>query len=120
MGRGGGGGLPSRLREYAGGSFRMCVFTCWGGNPPLGEYTAHPASKSMFRPSIPMLYPQTYSLLQPRLPNPAVSGAHVWAEWRHHPCLLEGPQHRDKTWGENGDNWRIGEKARLCPARPAC
>ena len=23
--------------------------------------------------------------------TPAISGAHVWAEWLHHPCLLGGP-----------------------------
>ena len=23
--------------------------------------------------------------------TPAVSGAHVWTEWLHHPCRLSGP-----------------------------
>ena len=35
----------------------------------------------------------------------AVSGAHVWAEWLRHACLLGGPQHGDKKWGKWGDNW---------------
>ena len=33
--------------------------------------------------------------------TPAVSGAQVWAEWLHHPCLLGGPQHGD-IWGKGG------------------
>ena len=55
--------------------------------------------------------PNPHSLLQPRLPTPAVSGAHVWAEWRHHPCLLEGPQHGDRKWGK-------GPKPPIPPSTP--
>ena len=45
----------------------------------------------------------------------AVSGAHVWAEWLHHPCLLGGPQHGDNKWEKKGDN---GENRGKC--FPAC
>ena len=34
--------------------------------------------------------------------TPAVLGAHVWAQWLHHPCLLGGPQHGDKKGGKRG------------------
>ena len=34
--------------------------------------------------------------------TPAISGAHVWADWLHHPCLLGGPQQGDKKWGKRG------------------
>ena len=40
--------------------------------------------------------------------TPAVSGAHVWAEWLHHPCLPGGPQHGDKKWGKRGTIGKIG------------
>ena len=41
--------------------------------------------------------------------RPAVLGAHVWAEWPHHPCLLEGPQHGDKKWKRGGETGEVGE-----------
>ena len=41
----------------------------------------------------------------PGYPTPAVSGAHVGAEWLHPPCLLGGPQHGDKKLGKRGENW---------------
>ena len=40
--------------------------------------------------------------------TPAVWGAHVWAEWLHHPCLLGGPQQGDKKWGKGGTTGKIG------------
>ena len=45
--------------------------------------------------------------------TPAVSGAHVWAEWPCHPCLCGAPN--------TGDKKHLGEnRGKLCPARPAC
>ena len=29
--------------------------------------------------------------------TPAISGAHMWEEWLHHPCLLGGPHMGTKS-----------------------
>ena len=41
--------------------------------------------------------------------TPAVSGAHVWAEWLHHPCLLGV-----KKWGKGGPTGKLGGNFARC------
>ena len=53
--------------------------------------------------NVPAIYPNALPpnvtpSSSPGYPTPAVLGTHVWTEWLHHPCLLTGPQHRDKKW----------------------
>ena len=48
--------------------------------------------------------------------TPAVSGAHVWAEWLHHPCLLGGPQQGDKKWEKRETTGR--RKGKRLPGAP--
>ena len=45
--------------------------------------------------------------------TPAVSGAHMWAEWLHHPCLLGGSPTRVRKWGKGG-----GGKGKTLPGAP--
>ena len=72
--------------------------------------------------NVPAIYtnalpPNITSSSNPGYLTPPVSGAHAWAEWLHHPCLLQGPQHGDKRWGKGGDNQE--NMGKLCPPRPA-
>ena len=50
--------------------------------------------------------------------TPAVSGAHVWAGWLHHLCLLGGSQTRGQKMRKKGGQLG-GNRGELCPARPA-
>ena len=77
-------------------------------------------------PGIQIKFPAIYpNALPPNIPpssSPeylasAISGAHVWAEWPHHPCLLRGPQHGYQKWGKRGTTGKISGE--LCPAGPA-
>ena len=88
----------------------------------FGEYVcpagpARPASKSMSLPSIPTLYPKHHPPSSPGYLTLAVLGAHVFAEWLHHHCLLGGPQQGGKKWGGKGDN-RGENRGKLCSACP--
>ena len=73
----------------------------WGGGYVCPARVRHP-HQCPGRPS-QRFTPKHHPLLQPRPPQrPAVSGAHVRAEWLRHPCLLRGPQHGDKRRTRDG------------------
>ena len=102
IGGGGGGGLFGYDVRYPRNN----------GQPdaPFGWYLNH-RGRAPGAPGIQINVPAICHIVLP--PNitpssspgyltPAVSGAHMRAEWLHHPCLLGGPQHGDKKWGKMG------------------
>ena len=127
-------GYTSKSSPWRTSEAKVCGQKCFDGNVHRtclcsfcaasrvclpGAHPARLASKSMFRPSIPILYPPNITpSSRPGYLTPAISGAHRWAEWLYHPCLLRGLNtgtKNGKRGGQPGENMGKLCQASLAP-----
>ena len=88
-----------------------------------GTFARRATSTPGIQINIPAIHPNAVPLniapsSSPGYLTPAVPGAHVLAEWRHHPCLLGVPTRRQKYGKKGGTTEKIGGNHARCARRP--